>query len=101
MLTSKIDLCFGNSVDAINMPDHKAPIILAMDASLPVFVAFKHSALFKNMIIHCPPRISKVTSPATAGLVDLQQVELLRCPRLPMVAEMSTAPQETDQRCHE
>ncbi|KIX08873.1 uncharacterized protein Z518_03530 [Rhinocladiella mackenziei CBS 650.93] len=67
-------LCFGNSVDAINAPDHKAPIIVAMDASLPVFVAFKHSSLYKNMIIHCPPTISKFVSPATSGLVDLQQV---------------------------
>lgn len=45
-----------------------------MDASLPVFVRFKHSPAYKNMIINCPPNISKIVSPATAGLVDLQQV---------------------------
>ncbi|KAL6246705.1 hypothetical protein RBB50_006012 [Rhinocladiella similis] len=67
-------LCFGNSVDAVNAPDHVAPIILALDASLPVFPAFKHSSMYKNMIINCPPSISKVVSPQTAGLVDLQQV---------------------------
>ncbi|RVX69702.1 hypothetical protein B0A52_06346 [Exophiala mesophila] len=67
-------LCFGNSVDAINAPNHEAPIILAMDASLPVFVRFKHSSMYKNMIINCPPDISRVVSPATSGLVDLQQV---------------------------
>ncbi|KIW18531.1 hypothetical protein PV08_02819 [Exophiala spinifera] len=67
-------LCFGNSVDALNTPDHEAPIILALDASTPVFPAFKHSSIYKNMIIHCPPSISKVISPQTAGLVDLQQV---------------------------
>lgn len=45
-----------------------------MDASLPVFVGFKHSSLLKEVIINCPPNISRVVSPATSGLVDLQQV---------------------------
>ncbi len=67
-------LCFGRSVDAIDEPGFKAPIIVAMDASLPVFVRFKHSEIYKKMIVNCPPTISKVISPATAGLVDLQQV---------------------------
>ncbi|EAS30658.3 uncharacterized protein CIMG_06137 [Coccidioides immitis RS] len=67
-------LCFGSSVDAINAPDHQAPIIIAMDASLPVFVRFKHSAFYKSMIVNCPPAISKIVSPLTAGLVDLQQL---------------------------
>lgn len=47
-----------------------------MDASVPVFVRFKHWPLYKEMIINCPPSISKIVSPDTAGLVDLQQVEL-------------------------
>lgn len=67
-------LCFGKSVDAIDAPGFKAPIIVAMDASLPVFVRFKHSEIYKNMIMNCPPKLSKIISPATAGLVDLQQV---------------------------
>lgn len=45
-----------------------------MDASLSAFVCFKHSPLYKNMIIKCPPTLSKIISPATAGLVDLQQL---------------------------
>ena len=69
-------LCFGNSVDALNSPGFKAPIIVAMDASLPVFVRFKHFEWYKNMIMNCPPKISKVVSPSTAGLVDLQQVSI-------------------------
>ncbi|KAJ9663462.1 hypothetical protein H2201_005670 [Coniosporium apollinis] len=67
-------LCFGASVDAIEAPDFKAPIIEAMDASLPVFVRFKHAEWYKNMIMNCPPNISRVVSPETAGLVDLQQI---------------------------
>lgn len=45
-----------------------------MDASMPVFARFKHAYWYKNMIINCPPGLSKVISPETAGLVDLQQV---------------------------
>jgi hypothetical protein len=47
---------------------------MAMDSSLPVFVGFKHSSLLKAAIMNCPPRLSKIVSPATSGLVDLQQV---------------------------
>lgn len=65
---------FGTSVNAIDEPDFKAPILVAMDASMPVFVMFKHSPLYKNMIIKCPPNISRIISPPTAGLVDLQQI---------------------------
>ena len=67
-------LSFGNSVDAVHAPDHRAPIILAMDASLPVFVRFKHAAWYRAMIMNCPPRLSRIISPETAGLVDLQQL---------------------------
>lgn len=67
-------LSFGKSVDAIHAPEFKAPILVAMDASMPVFVAFKHFSFYKNMIINCPPKLSKILSPPTAGLVDLQQV---------------------------
>jgi len=44
------------------------------DASLPVFVRFKHSAWYKDMIINCRPVLSKFISPETAGLIELQQV---------------------------
>ncbi|PGH08839.1 hypothetical protein AJ79_05843 [Helicocarpus griseus UAMH5409] len=65
-------LCFGKSIDAVHAPKHEAPIVKAMDASLAAFVCFKHSPLYKNMIMKCPPNLSKIISPATAGLVDLQ-----------------------------
>lgn len=75
-------LCFGTTVDAIHAPDFKAPIIVAMDASLPVFVRFKHFEWYKNMIMNCPPNLSKILSPPTAGLVDLQQVRRSLLPRI-------------------
>ncbi|KAL2784370.1 cytochrome P450 [Aspergillus keveii] len=65
-------LCFANSVDAVHAPNYEAPIILAMDASMGAFVRFKHANWYKNMIMNCPPKLSKIISPATAGLVELQ-----------------------------
>jgi cytochrome P450 len=67
-------LCFGKSIHAVEAEDFRAPIVVAMDASSPVFLRFKYSDLFKNMILKCPPAISRVVSPMTAGLVDLQEV---------------------------
>ncbi|OAL04258.1 cytochrome P450 monooxygenase-like protein [Phaeosphaeriaceae sp. SRC1lsM3a] len=69
-------LCFGKPIQAVDAPDFRAPIVLAMDASSPIFIRFKYSELYKNMIMKCPPNLSKKLSPETAGLVDLQ--ELLR-----------------------
>ncbi|QIW97678.1 hypothetical protein AMS68_003196 [Peltaster fructicola] len=67
-------LSFGRSVDAIHAPGFEAPILVAMDASAQVFVAFKHFSFYKDMILNCPPNLSKKLSPAVAGLVDLQQI---------------------------
>ncbi|KAF2870344.1 cytochrome P450 monooxygenase-like protein [Massariosphaeria phaeospora] len=66
--------CFGKPIHAVDAPDFKAPILLAMDAASVVFLRFKYSDLFKNIITKCPPKLSKIISPATAGLVDLQQL---------------------------
>jgi cytochrome P450 len=71
-------LCFGKSIHAVDAPDFKAPIVVAMDASSPIFIRFKYSDLYKNMIMKCPPGLSKILSPSTAGLVDLQQVYYVR-----------------------
>ncbi|KAL5050939.1 hypothetical protein BDW71DRAFT_215080 [Aspergillus fruticulosus] len=65
-------LCFANSVNAVQAPNYESPLLLAMDASMAVFPAFKHFSFYKEMIMNCPPKLSKILSPATAGLVDLQ-----------------------------
>jgi cytochrome P450 len=67
-------LCFGKSIHAVDAPDFKAPIVVAMDASSPVFLRFKYSDVYKNMILKCPPKISRILSPMTSGLVDLNQL---------------------------
>lgn len=67
------DLCFGHSVNALKAPNYRAPILVSMDACQPVFVRFKHSNLYKNMIIKCPPNVSRVIAPETMGLINVQQ----------------------------
>jgi len=44
-----------------------------MDASGPVFSRFKHAPWYKNMILGCPPQLSLILAPETAGLINLQQ----------------------------
>lgn len=66
--------CFGKPIYAIDAPGFKAPILEAMDASMPVSIGFKYSDLYKNMIMKMPPTLSRKLSPATAGLLDLQQL---------------------------
>lgn len=68
--------CFGKPIHAIGAPDFNAPIVVAMDNSLPVFIFFKYSNLIKNSIMKSPPKLSKTMSPLTAGMVDLNQLLL-------------------------
>jgi hypothetical protein len=93
MITS---LCFGKPIHAVDAPDFKAPIIVAMDASSEIFLRFKYSDMYKNMIMKCPPKLSKILSPATIGLVDLQQVTpslpLSLSPSLPLSLSPSLHP---------
>ncbi|KAF4626931.1 hypothetical protein G7Y89_g11222 [Cudoniella acicularis] len=66
--------CFAKSVNALAEPDFKAPIIEAMEASLPAFVLFKHFSLIRKTVFGMPPWLSVITSPQTAGLIHLQQL---------------------------
>ena len=69
-------LCFGESIKAIDQPGFRAPLVEAMDASLPVFVQFKHFELYRKLILNCPTKLAQMLTPETKGLADLQQVSL-------------------------
>ncbi|KAI9783670.1 MAG: hypothetical protein M1839_003518 [Geoglossum umbratile] len=66
--------CFARSVNAIDEPEFKAPIIEAMIATLPTLVVFKHFKLVKWMILNCPPWLSVILNPELVGLVRLQEL---------------------------
>jgi hypothetical protein len=55
-------------------PDFKAPIIEAMEASLPAFVIFRNFSIVRKAVFGMPPWLSAIVSPQTAGLIHLQQL---------------------------
>ncbi|CZT10363.1 uncharacterized protein RAG0_14850 [Rhynchosporium agropyri] len=58
----------------MNEPDFKAPIVEAMDASLPTFHLFKHFPLFRKIVLSLPPWLAAKASPDTAGLTHLKAI---------------------------
>jgi cytochrome P450 len=66
--------CFAKSVNAMDEPDFAAPIVEAMDHSLPTFHLFKHFPLFRKTIFSLPPWLAIKASPETAGLTHLQVI---------------------------
>jgi hypothetical protein len=74
----------------LKAPNYEAPIIKAMDSSLPIFVGFKHSSLLKAAIMNSPPKLSEIVSPATSGLVDLQQVCLVSVPPVILCSHLTS-----------
>ena len=64
--------CFAKSVNAMDEPDFAAPIVEAMDNSLPTFHLFKHFPPFRKLIFSLPPWLAIKASPETAGLTNLQ-----------------------------
>ena len=64
--------CFARSVDAIDAPNFRAPIVEAMHASNPTFVLLKHLPWFRKTLFSLPPWLAIKASPETAGLTNLQ-----------------------------
>lgn len=69
-----LDFCFSQSVNALDAPNFAAPIVLAMDNSLPTFHLFHHFPLFRKTIFSLPPWLAIKASPETAGLTHLQVI---------------------------
>ncbi|KUJ14947.1 cytochrome P450 [Mollisia scopiformis] len=69
-----LDFCFAKSVDAMDEPDFAAPIVVAMDNSLPTFHMFHHFPWFRKTILSLPPWLALKASPETAGLTQLQVI---------------------------
>jgi hypothetical protein len=67
-------LCYGNSINAMDEPEFKAPLVEAMHTVTPLAPMLQHFWLYKYMIQNMPPNISVKLSPETAGLVRMQEV---------------------------
>jgi cytochrome P450 len=55
-------------------PEFAAPIVVAMDNSLPTFHLFHHFPWFRKLIFSLPPWLALKASPETAGLTQLQVI---------------------------
>ncbi|KAH8810843.1 putative P450 monooxygenase [Xylogone sp. PMI_703] len=69
-----MEFCFSKSVSALDEPLFKAPIVVAMDNSLPTFHVFKHIPIIRKTIFSLPPWLAIKASPDTAGLTHLQVI---------------------------
>ena len=67
-------ICFATSLDCINAPDFRAPLLLAMDGSMDLLARFKHSRIYKNIFMSCPDKVTRIIAPEATGLLDLQAV---------------------------
>jgi cytochrome P450 len=54
--------------------DFRAPIIEAMETTLPASLIFKHFGFVRKLILSMPPWLSLRVSPRTAGLINIRQI---------------------------
>lgn len=73
-LDTILDYCFAKDVHATEAPAFQAPMVAAMDASLPSTVVFRHFEWLRKMVFSFPGWLTKLTSPVLAGLVELQKL---------------------------
>ena len=66
--------CFARSVNAMDAPNFRAPIVEAMDLTNPTFVLLKHFPPFRKLLFSLPPWLAIKASPETAGLTNLQVI---------------------------
>ncbi|KAK4451272.1 cytochrome P450 monooxygenase-like protein [Podospora aff. communis PSN243] len=64
--------CFAKKIDAVDTPGFRAPIILAMEASIFNFLVFMNFPIVNKMLFSLPMWLSRLTAPELNGLFDLQ-----------------------------
>ena len=70
MITS---LCFARSVNAMAAPDFNAPIVEAMEATIPTARVFVHFPWVKVVVMRLPPWLIMRVSPTMTGLLQLRR----------------------------
>ncbi|KAK8042079.1 hypothetical protein PG993_006602 [Apiospora rasikravindrae] len=73
-LDAATDFCFGTSLDALDAPEFRAPLLVAMDAALPGFVVMKHFPLLRKIALHLPPWLIGTIYPDLVGLPRTQEM---------------------------
>jgi cytochrome P450 len=94
-LDTIVTYCFAQDVHATEAEDFRAPVVVAMDASLPSFVVFKHFSGLRKLVLSFPRWLTMLTAPALAGLVDLQELlgaQITRLVRDPTLLDKTSHP---------
>lgn len=73
-LDAATDFCFGTTLDALDAPGFRAPLLVAMDAALPGFAVMKHFPLLRKVALHLPPWLVGALYPDLVGLPRTQQM---------------------------
>ncbi|PPJ57248.1 hypothetical protein CBER1_02809 [Cercospora berteroae] len=73
-LDTIVEYCFAKDVESMEVEDFQAPVVVAMDASLPSFILFKHFSLLRKTVFGLPGWLTRLSNPALAGLVDLHEL---------------------------
>lgn len=73
-LDAATDFCFGTSLDALDAPDFRAPLLVAMDAALPGFAVMKHFPLLRKVALSLPPWFVGRLYPDMVGLPRTQEM---------------------------
>lgn len=68
------NVLFAKSIDSLDEPGFQAPIIVAMESTLPSFLLFRHFPLIRWLVFSMPPWLTMITAPKMKGLLDLQKV---------------------------
>ncbi|KAK8873684.1 P450 monooxygenase [Apiospora arundinis] len=73
-LDAATDFCFGTSLDALDAPEFRAPLLVAMDAALPGFVVMKHFPLLRKIALSLPSWFVGGLYPDMVGLPRTQEM---------------------------
>jgi len=65
--------CFGTSMNATQAPDFKAPINIAMHASMPIVPTLRHFPLLKKTIEVLPSDLVSFLQPEMRGLMEMRK----------------------------
>ncbi|KAK6842675.1 hypothetical protein PG987_003535 [Apiospora arundinis] len=73
-LDAATDFCFGTSLEALDAPEFRAPLLVAMDAALPGFVVMKHFPLLRKIALSLPSWFVGGLYPDMVGLPRTQEM---------------------------
>ena len=66
--------CFAKNINAVETPGFRAPIILAMEASMYNFLVFMNFPIVNKIMFSLPMWLSRIAAPELSGLFDLQEL---------------------------